>query len=60
MPTVVNYQVYFTVTKATRKGHLNLFVTSAYVANRRAGSSGRAIKFLFILHNTMNRIPIKN
>jgi hypothetical protein len=58
--TIVNYHVYFTVSKATKRGCLNLFVTSAYVANRRPGSSGRAIKFLFILHNTMNRIPIKN
>ncbi len=58
--TVVNYHVYFTVSKATRKGYLNLFVTSAYVANRKVGSSGRAIKFLFILYNTMNLIPIRN
>jgi hypothetical protein len=57
--TIVNYHVYFTVSKATKKGHMNLFVSSAYVANRRVGSSGRAIKFLVILHNTMNKILIK-
>ena len=30
--TVVNYHVYFTVSKATKKGFINLFVSSAYVA----------------------------
>jgi hypothetical protein len=57
--TVVNYHVYFTVSKATKKGHINLFASSAYVANRKVGSSGRSIKFLVILHNTMNNILIK-
>ena len=57
--TVVNYHVYFTVSKATRRGRLNLYVSSAYVADRKAGSSGRPIKFLVILHHAMNKIPIK-
>ena len=58
--TVVNYHVYFTVSHEGHAGLPILFVTPLIVANRKVGSSGRAIKFLFILHNTMNRIPIKN
>jgi GT2 family glycosyltransferase len=55
----VNYHVYFTVSKAAKRGYLNLYISSAYVANRKAGSSGRSINFLVILHRTMNRIRIK-
>jgi len=57
--TIANYHVFFTVSKATKKGHLNLYISSAYVAKRKAGSSGRSIKFMVILHHTMNQIKIK-
>src|ERR1035437_3659354 len=40
--TVANYHVFFTVSKATKKGHLNLYISSAYVANREADRSGRS------------------
>ena len=57
--TIANYHVFFTVSRATKRGHLNLYISSAYVASRKAGSSGRSIKFMVILHHTMNQIKIK-
>lgn len=57
--TVANYHVFFTVSRATKKGRINLFISSAYVADRKVGSSGRSIRFTVILHHTMNKIPIK-
>ena len=52
----VEYDVFFTVSKSSRKGRLNLFIQSAYVRDdpKSRPPSPRPIRFLIILHNTLN------
>jgi hypothetical protein len=61
--TRVQYEIYFKVSKSSKKGYLNLLVQSAYVRDKpEAGGKRRhnlPMKFSFILHNTLNRIAIK-
>jgi hypothetical protein len=59
---VTRYSVFFEVSRASRKGALNLYVQSAHVREIPAGDKQRhnpPIAFAFILHNTLNKIAIK-
>jgi len=55
----VNYHVFFTASKSDRKGRVNLYIQSAYVPDKKVGNSGKPIRFLVILHNTLNRLTIR-
>jgi hypothetical protein len=61
--TIVKYEVFFEVSRSTRRGVLTLFIQSAYVRESSdAGGKRRhnpPIRFSFILHNTINNIAIK-
>ena len=56
----VNYHVFFTASKSTRKGRINIYIQSAYVPEKRVGTTSKPIRFLVILHNTLNQLPIKS
>jgi hypothetical protein len=51
--TVVDYDIFFTVSKSSKKGRLNLFVQSAYVGATLPAP--RPIRFEIILYNTLNQ-----
>ena len=56
------YEVYFTASRSTQRGILNLYVQSAYVRDRaHKGNRPRkkAIRLHVILHNTLTNKPIK-
>jgi hypothetical protein len=60
--TTVEYDIFFKVTKPA-KSRLALHIQSAYVRDANFNScrpSGKPIRFLVILHNTLNKIPIKS
>lgn len=60
--SVVKYEIYFEVSRASHKGHLNLFVQSAYVrdnADQMKRRHNPPIQFAFILYNTLNNVQIK-
>jgi hypothetical protein len=58
---VANYSVFFEVSRASRKGALNLYVQSAHVREIQGQKQRHnpPIAFAFILHNTLNKIAIK-
>jgi len=56
--TSVNYHVFFTVSKSDRKKRVNLYIQSAYVPSRKVGTLDKPIRFLVILHNTLNKQSI--
>jgi hypothetical protein len=56
----VNYHVFFTASKSDRKGRVNIYVQSAYAPDRKIGTSGKPIRFLVILYNTLNKLPIRS
>ena len=56
----VNYHVFFTASKSDRKGRVNIYVQSAYVPDRKVSTSGKPIRFLVILYNTLNKLPIRS
>ena len=56
---VVDYHVFFTASKSARKGRINLYIQSAYVPDRKIGTFGKPMRFLFILHSTLNKLPIR-
>jgi len=56
----VDYDIFFTATKSSRKGRVTLFIQSAFVREKAKLPAGRPIRFLIILHNTLNNKPIKN
>lgn len=56
----VDYHVFFTASKSARKGRVNLYIQSAYVPDRKVGTFGKPMRFLFILHNTLNKLPIRS
>lgn len=57
----IEYDVFFTVSRSSKRGRLNLFVQSAYVRDdpKNRPPSGKPIGFLVILHNTLNKKPIR-
>ena len=54
-----DYDVFFVASKSSRKGYVNLFVQSAYIREKNKQPFGKPIRFLVVLHNTLNRRPIK-
>jgi len=56
----VDYDVFFTATKSSRKGRINLFIQSAFVREKAKLPATRPIGFLIILHNTLNKKAIKD
>lgn len=60
--TTQEYEVYFTASRATERGVLNLFVQSAYVRDRAHKGNRpkkKAIRLHVILYNTLTNKPIK-
>ena len=60
--SIVKYEIFFTVSKSSIKGRLNLFVQTAFVRTAPPPPTQRRnppIKFNFILYNTLNNRPIK-
>jgi hypothetical protein len=60
--TMQEYEIYFTASRATERGVLNLFVQSAYVRDRTHKGNRpkkKAIRLHVILHNTLTNKPIK-
>ena len=55
----VDYDVFFTATKSSRKGRINLFIQSAFVREKAKLPNTRPIRFLVILHNVLNKKPIR-
>ncbi len=60
----VDYEIYFTVSRSSRQGAVNLYIQSAYArdAEHRSNKpriSPRPVRFSVILFNTLNRKPIK-
>ena len=61
----IDYEVYFTASRSSKKGVLNLFIQSAYVRDpayrpsRPKVNHWSRIGFGIILYNTLNKIPIK-
>ena len=58
----INYEIYFTASKSSKPGILNLYIESAYVrdnAHRANKPQRKPIGFQIILFNTRNSIPIK-
>lgn len=56
------YEVYFELSRASRKGVLNLYVQSAYVRDaqhKEAQPKRKPIGFLILLFNIQNNKPIK-
>ena len=56
----VNYHVFFTASKSVQKGRVNIYIQSAYIPDRKVGTSDKPIRFLVILHNTLNKRPIRS
>ena len=53
-------KIYFTVSKASRKGTINLFVQSAYTRDKgKRARQQKPISFSVILFNTLNKIAIR-
>jgi hypothetical protein len=52
----VDYDIFFTLTRSSTRGRLNLFIQSAYVGATIPRS--RTVRFEVILHNTLNKIPL--
>ena len=60
----VDYEIYFTVSKSSKAGIINLFIQSAYPRDAAYSSSRprkhpKPIGFPVIVYNVLNRIPIK-
>jgi hypothetical protein len=60
----VDYEINFTVSKSSKAGIINLFIQSAYPRDAAYSSSRprkhpKPIGFPVILHNVLNKIPIK-
>ncbi len=55
------YEVYFTASRATERGVLNLYVQSAYVRDRlhQNRPKKKSIRLQVILYNTLHNKPIK-
>lgn len=59
---VEEYEVYFTVSKSSKKGRLNLYIQSAYIRNTKHNNGRRKKKpigFKIIAFNTLTNKPIK-
>jgi len=56
----VDYEIYFTVSKSSKPGTINLFVQSAYTRDKgKRARQQKPISFSVILFNTLNKIAIR-
>jgi hypothetical protein len=53
----VDYDIFFTISRASIKGRLNLFIQSAYVG-ASLPLNPRSIRFEIILYNTLHKKPL--
>jgi hypothetical protein len=55
------YEVYFTLSRSAKKGHLTLWVQSAYIRDRehQTKNKKKSIGLFVLLFNTQNNRPIK-
>lgn len=60
--TIIEYDVFFTASRSSNKGVINLYVQSAYVRDEEHGTNRpdkKPIGFYVILHNTLSGKAIK-
>lgn len=53
------YNIFFAVSRSSRKGVLNLFVQSAHIRDNPIRKYKKSIGFWVILHNVLNLRPIR-
>ena len=56
----VDYDVFFTASRSSIKGRLNLYVQSAFVREKEKLPAGKRIRFEIILYNTLVGKPIRD
>jgi hypothetical protein len=56
----VDYDIFFTASRSSQRGRLNLFVQSAFVRDKNKLPSGKPIRFAIILFNVLNGKPIRD
>jgi hypothetical protein len=54
----VDYDVFFTAEKSSKRGRITLFIQSAFVREKKKLPTGKPIRFAIILYNTLNKRPI--
>jgi hypothetical protein len=59
--TTAQYEVYFTLSRSSKKGSLNLYVQSAYVRDcgHKTNQRRKSVGFFVLLFNTLTDRPIK-
>ena len=58
--TRVDYDIFFTVSKSSQRGRLNLLVQSAFIRDKNKLPRGRPIRFEIILFNVLHGRRIKD
>jgi hypothetical protein len=48
-----DYDIFFTVSRSSTKGRLNLYVQSAFIRDREKLPAGKRIRFEIILYNVL-------
>ena len=56
----VDYDIFFTVSRSSKTGRLNLFVQSAFVRDRDKLPRGKPIRFEIILYNVLTGKGIRD
>ena len=56
----MDYDVFFTASRSSIKGRLNLYVQSAFVREKEKLPAGKRIRFEIILYNTLVGKPIRD
>ncbi|WP_446745115.1 hypothetical protein [Silvibacterium acidisoli] len=56
----VDYDIFFTVSKSSTKGRLNLYIQTAFVRERNKLPAGKPIRFEIILYNTLHGKKIRD
>lgn len=56
----VDYDIFFTVSRSSTQGRLNLYVQSAFVREKEKLPPGRRIRFEIILYNVLVGKPIRD
>jgi hypothetical protein len=54
-----DYDIFFTASRSSTKGRLNLYVQSAFVRDKEKLPAGKRIRFEIILYNTLVGKQIK-
>ena len=55
-----DYDIFFTASKSSTRGRVNLFIQSAFVREKDKLPPSRPIRFDIILYNTLNGRPIRD